>query len=301
MTLTRTTPKPSSTPTGRLDRTRTATVRKHSPGHSAGRAPIGAILAFTFIGLLVVATVAPGLIAWTDPFATDPAAAFTGPGWGHPFGTDHAGRDLYSRVVHGAQQSILIGVSATVIGLTGGLVLGLGSALGSRIADFVLGRVIEVMFVFPTILTALVLISILGTGVGPLIIAVGVGSIPDSARLIRAQALKVRSMDYVVASGALGRSRAQVVVQTILPNVVRPIFVIATIGLGQAILTASGLSFLGLGATPPSPEWGTMLADGRDYLEIGWWISFFPGLTITLSVLSLTIGGRYLQGRMEHR
>ncbi|KAB2582157.1 hypothetical protein BS297_27380 [Rhodococcus erythropolis] len=266
-----------------------------------GSSRLGAYLAFAFIGILAIATVAPKVLTRTDPYATDPSAAFTGPTLAHVFGTDHAGRDVFSRIVYGTQQSLLIGVLATTIGLIGGLVLGLGSALGPRAADLVLGRIIEVMFAFPVILTALMLISILGSGAGPLIVAVGVGVIPDTARLIRAQALKVRSMDYVVASRALGRSKAQVVARTVVPNVARPIFVIATIGLGQTILAASGLSFLGLGAPPPSPEWGTMLADGRDYLLIAWWISFFPGMAIVLTVLSLTVGARHLQRRLEHR
>jgi peptide/nickel transport system permease protein len=264
-------------------------------------APIDAYIVFLFITILAVASLFPHLLAWGDPYATDPSRAFQSPSWHHVFGTDYAGRDLYTRVIFGARQSLLIGVLSTAIGLTGGLTLGLGSALGPRAVDIIIGRFIEVLFVFPTILMALVFIALLGTGVGPLIVAVGVGSIPDAARLIRAQALKVKQGDFVVASRALGRSESSVLLVTILPNVIRSIFVIATLGVGQAILWASSLSFLGLGAAPPSPEWGVMLADGRDYLQAGWWISLFPGLFITFSVLSLTVAGRYLQRRSEGR
>ncbi|RLP74083.1 ABC transporter permease [Mycetocola tolaasinivorans] len=263
--------------------------------------PFGVALALAFALFLLVAAVAPQIVAWGDPFATDPAAAFSAPGAAHIFGTDHAGRDIYTRIVFGAQQSLLIGVAATAIGVGGGLILGLGSALAPRAVDLVVGRLIEVLFVFPTVLIALILISILGSGIGPLIVAVGLGTVADSARLIRAQALKVKHGEFVAASRALGRSSTAVLLQTIAPNVIRPIFVIATLGVGQAILWASSLSFLGLGAAPPSPEWGTMLADGRNYLQVAWWISLFPGLFITLSALSLTIIGRFLQQRTEGR
>lgn len=256
--------------------------------------------AAAFLLVLALAAVAPTLVTSLDPYATDAASAFLPPSAGHLFGTDYAGRDIFARVVFGARQSLVIGVLATMVGLAGGLLLGLGSALAPRTVDLIVGRFIELLFVFPTVLTALLLIAILGTGVGPLIIAVGVGSIPDSARLIRAQALKVKQQDYVIASRALGRSGLQVVAATIAPNVLRPIFVVATLGVSQAILWASSLSFLGLGAAPPSPEWGVMLADGRDYIDLGWWISLFPGLFITLTALSLTIVG-YSLVRRESR
>jgi peptide/nickel transport system permease protein len=263
--------------------------------------PMDVCLAFLFLAILAIASLAPGILAWSDPFATDAAMAFQAPSWSHIFGTDHAGRDIYARVIFGTRQSMMIGIFSTAIGVSGGLLLGLLSALGPRALDVALGRLIEVLFVFPTVLMALVFIALLGTGIGPLIVAVGAGSIPDAARLVRAQALKVKHGEFVVASLALGRSGADVLFATILPNVVRSIFVVATLGVGQAILWASSLSFLGLGAAPPSPEWGVMLADGRDYMQTGWWIALFPGLFITLSVFSLTIAGRYLQQKSEAR
>jgi peptide/nickel transport system permease protein len=259
--------------------------------------PTDVTLALTFLALLVLAALVPARLTAHDPYATDAARAFLAPSWTFPFGTDHAGRDLYARVVYGTRQSLAIGVLATAIGLGGGLLLGLGSALAPAAVDLALGRLIDVLFVFPTLLMALLFIAVLGGGVGPLIVAVGVGSIPDAARLIRAQALQVEQADYVLASRALGRSGGQLLLATVLPNVVRPLFVVATLGAGQAILWASSLSFLGLGAAPPAAEWGEMLADGRDYLQVCWWMSFFPGLFITASVLCMTVVGRHLQQR----
>jgi peptide/nickel transport system permease protein len=264
-----------------------------------GGMDVGILLSFAMLVFLAAAAAFPHLLTWSDPNATDPEVAFQAPSWHHIFGTDHAGRDLYARVIFGARQSLLIGLLATGIGFGGGVLLGLGSALAPRAVDLVLGRFIEVLFVFPTVLLALVFIAVLGTGLGPLIVAVGVGMIPDAARLVRAQGLKVKHAEYVVASRALGRSSARLLRDTIFPNVLRALSVVATLGVGQAILWASSLSFLGLGAAPPSPEWGVLLGDGRDYIEIGWWISLFPGVVITLTVLSFTVIARHLQRRTE--
>lgn len=257
------------------------------------------VLAVAFLLFLLLAAAAPSLLATHDPYQTSAALAFRPPSGEHWFGTDAAGRDVYSRIVHGTRQSLLIGVLATLIGLAGGLLLGLGSALSTRVVDAVLGRIIEVLFVFPTLLVALVLITITGTGVIPVIVAVGVGSIADNARMIRAQTFKVRNSNYVVAAAALGHSRRSVVFRTILPNVLKPIVVIATIGVGHATLWAASLSFLGLGAQPPSPEWATMLADGRSYIQSAPWIAAIPGILLTLTVLSLTTLGRYWQRKND--
>lgn len=270
-----------------------ARPRSRRPGTWRSRPEVAASSAFLL--LLLLASILPSALATHDPYQTSAALAFRPPSAEHWFGTDAAGRDVYSRIVFGARQSLLVGVLATLIGLAGGLLLGLGSALSNRFIDAVLGRLIEVLFVFPTLLVALVLITIIGTGIVPVIVAVGVGSIADNARLIRAQAFKVKSSSYVVAAEALGHSGSSVLFRTILPNVLRPIFVIGTIGVGHAILWAASLSFLGLGAQPPSPEWATMLADGRSYVQSAPWIAVIPGVLLTLTVLSLTVLGRNWQ------
>lgn len=259
----------------------------------------GTTLAALFALVLLAALVAPGLIAPADPYAVDPANAFQPPGPAHPFGTDQSGRDELSRILWGARQSLWVGLLATAIGVLGGLVLGLVAGLGGKIADAVTSRFIDVLFAFPGLLLALVLIVVLGRGIGPTAVAVGIGSIPGYARILRGQVLQVQQSGYVEASRALGWSPPRRLVATVIPNTMRPLLAMVTLGIGQAVVWASALGFLGLGAEPPTAEWGTMLADGRSYIQVAWWIAFFPGLFITLTALSATALGRYLQSRSE--
>jgi peptide/nickel transport system permease protein len=261
----------------------------------------GLVLAVAFLALVAVAVAVPGILAPFDPDAPDPARAFAAPDLAHLFGTDQSGRDLFSRVVHGARQSVLVGVAAALIGVGGGGALGLLAALGGRFTDSVVSRVVEVLFAFPALLLALLFVTILGTGIGPAAVAVGIGTAPGYARMVRATAQQVAGSGYVEAARALGWSSARVTVRTIVPNVVRPLLVLGTLGIGQAVVWASSLSFLGLGAQPPAAEWGTMLADGRSYVQIAWWIAVFPGLAITLTAVSTTVVGRALQRRLDGR
>lgn len=262
---------------------------------SAPKYPIGVFAAAAVLSLLLLASLFPALLTSRDRYTTSAAIALRPPSLEHWFGTDAAGRDIFTRIIYGTRQSLAVGLLATAIGLGGGLILGLASALSNRFVDAVLGRLIEVIFVFPTLLVALVLITVTGTGITSVIVAVGVGSVADNARLIRAQTLKIRQSDYVVAARALGFSRFGVIRRTILPNVIKPIVAIGTIGVGYSILWAASLSFLGLGAQPPSPEWATMLADGRSYIQSAPWITIFPGLLLCTVVLSLTVLGRFWQ------
>lgn len=262
---------------------------------------LGVLLAAGLLVLVAIAVAVPDLLAPFDPHLPDPANAFASPGAEHLLGTDQSGRDLLSRVIAGARQSVLVGVAATAIGVGGGGALGLLAALGGRTADAVVSRGVEVLFAFPALLLALLFVTILGTGIGPAAVAVGIGTAPGYARMVRATALQVRGSGYVEAARVLGRPSWQVLGRTIVPNVVRPLFVLATLGVGQAVVWASSLSFLGLGAQPPAAEWGTMLADGRSYVQIAWWIAVFPGIAITLTAVSTTVVGRALQRRLEGR
>ncbi|WP_291046580.1 ABC transporter permease [Herbiconiux sp.] len=254
-------------------------------------------VAIAFLGVLLVAAVAPWLLAPGDPLAIDPAEAFVAPQWGHPFGTDESGRDIYTRVVHGAAPSLVIGVAATAIGIALALVLGLAAALGGRIVDFGVSRLLEVLFAFPGLLLALLVITVYGPGVVTSTIAVGLATAPGYARIIRAQTRSVASSPYVEAAVVLGRSRTRILGQHILPNAVVPVFVLVTLGVGQAIVWAAALSYLGLGAEPPAAEWGAMLFAGKNYLATAWWLTFFPGLAIVLSAAATTVLGRALQRR----
>lgn len=261
------------------------------------RPTLGEVISLTVLVLLVAAAVFPGLFTPYDPLAINPAEAFQAPSPGHPFGTDESGRDVFSRVIHGASSSLLIGVTATAIGIGLALVLGVLGGLGSRPVDFATTRINEVLFALPGLLLALVFIAIAGPGILTTTVAVGLSTAPGYARIIRSQVRAVRGSAYVEAATVLGRAPFTILRRHILPNAVAPVFVLATLGVGQAIVWASSLSYLGLGAVPPAAEWGAMLSVGRTYINVAWWMTVFPGLFIVLAAASATALGRSLQAR----
>ncbi|QAV69696.1 ABC transporter permease [Salinibacterium sp. UTAS2018] len=257
----------------------------------------GVVIALAVLALILTAALAPQLITTADPDAVAPADAFQSPSAAHFFGTDESGRDVYTRVVFGAGNSLLIGIAATAVGLALALILGLLGGLGSRLGDFVSTRIVEVMFALPGLLLALVFIAIAGPGVVTSTVAVGLSTAPGYARIIRSQLRSVRSASYVEAATVLGHSRARIVWQHILPGALSPIFVLGTLGVGQAIVWASSLGFLGLGVAPPAAEWGAMLSSGRTYIDVAWWLTVFPGLAIVATAASFTVLGRALNAR----
>lgn len=247
--------------------------------------------------LLVAAAVAPQLFSPVGPDEIVPADAFRGPSVDHWFGTDQSGRDIFARVVHGARSSLSIGLGATAIGVGLAVVLGLVAGLGGARVDYLLTRFLEVMFAFPSILLGLLFITVFGPGVVSVTIAVGLATAPGYARIVRSQVMAVRGAGYVETAVALGRPPLRRAVRHILPNVFAPLFVLVTLGLGQTIVWASSLSYLGLGAVPPAAEWGAMLAAGRTYIGTAWWLTVFPGLFIVLSAVAATTLGRSIQNR----
>lgn len=261
--------------------------------------PAGVWVAGALLLFLVLAAVAPSLFLRQDPYEIDPANAFQAPGAAHLFGTDQNGRDIFSRVIAGTGQSLLLGLAATAIGLLLGGALGITAGVSGKRVDSAICRFVEILFAFPGLLLALIVIAVSGTGVVSAAVAVGIGSAPGYARMLRTQTLQVVAAPYVETALALGRPRSHILRHTIIPNVARPLFVLVTLGIGQSIVWASSLSFLGLGAQPPAAEWGAMLADGRNYLQIAWWIAAFPGLFITLAALTTTVAGHHLQRRLE--
>ncbi|UGQ12682.1 ABC transporter permease [Yinghuangia sp. ASG 101] len=263
--------------------TRKSRTRPVSPATVAGT---------VLLALLVLAAVSPGVFTGTSPTGTDPVNALQGPSGAHWFGTDQLGRDVFARVVHGARTSLLIGLGATALALAAGTVVGLGATLGGRVADHVLMRVADVLLALPEMLLALLIVTIMGRGTVNVVIAVALAAAPGYARLVRAEALVVRRSGYVEAAAVLGLPRRVVVVRHVLPNAIGPLLVMGTIGFGTALINASGLSFLGLGAQPPSPEWGAMLSEGRNYLDTAWWIGVFPGAAVTLAVIAVNVTGR---------
>ncbi|MEU0934089.1 ABC transporter permease [Embleya sp. NPDC005971] len=278
----------TATPTA--DKRRVRIRRRPAPRASVVVALVVLVL-FALIGL------APGLFTGTSPIETDPLAALRGPGAEHWFGTDQLGRDVFARVLHGARPSLLLGLGATVFALVGGTLWGLLSALGGRAADQVCMRLADIMLSLPELLLALFVVTLLGRGTVDVMVAVAIAAMPGYARLVRAEALVVRRSGYVEAAAGLGLRRPVLIVRHVLPNAIGPLLVLGTVGFGTSLIYASGLSFLGLGAQPPSPEWGAMLSEGRGFLETAWWIGVFPGAAVTCAVIAVNVAGRHARTR----
>jgi peptide/nickel transport system permease protein len=258
-------------------------------------------VAALFLALVLAWAVVPSAFTSGSPFDTDIEAALRGPSLDHWFGTDASGRDIYTRVVFGARSSLLIGVAATALALLAAIAFGFAAGLGGRICDGAISRFLEVVLALPGLLLALLFIAMFGPGVATEIVAVAIGSAAGYAWMVRGQVIAVKGSDYVSAATALGHEPRRIVAQHVFPNAMRPLVVLATMGVGQSIVWASSLSFLGLGVAPPAPEWGAMLDAGRDFVSTAWWLELFPGLAIIGCTLAVTVLGRYLQQRLEGR
>lgn len=261
--------------------------------------PAGALVSAAVVLFFVVAALAPRLLTGGDPFAIDLGAALQGPSSQHWFGTDQSGRDLYTRVVYGTRESLLIGLGATALAVGIAVVLGLASGLGARWVDGLVGRGLEVLFAFPVLLLAMLFVTIYGPSVTTQVIAVGLGTAPGYARMVRGQVLAVRHSGYVEAAHALGHGRTAILRRHLLPNAARPLVAVVALGVGQSIVWASGLAFLGLGVAPPSPEWGALLDAGRLFITHAWWLEVMPGLAIVALALACTTLGRFIQTNLE--
>jgi peptide/nickel transport system permease protein len=260
----------------------------------ATRLPAAVLVSAAFLVALAFAMAFPRVVTPYDPLVSDVAHAMQAPGAGHWFGTDRIGRDVFARVVYGARYSLLIGLASMIVSLLIGLVVGMTAGLGRRAVDESASRVFDVLSAFPPVLLSLFVVTFLGQGIVNIAVAVGIAGIPKFGRVLRAQTLVVRRADYVTHAVVWGLSRRQVFLRHILPNVLAAVPVIATIDIGSAIIAVSGLSFLGLGPQPPTPEWGVMLAEGRDVLRVAWWPSVFPGMAITLTVVAFSVIGKHL-------
>ena len=268
--------------------------RKRTP-----RPAWGLIVSLVVLGLFALAAVAPAVLATHSPTAQDFANALRPPSAQFWFGTDEGGRDLYSRVVYGTRESLLIGVGAAGLAMVIAVVFGSVAALGDRVTAAVVNRVIEVAFAFPILLFALLMVAILGPSAGTAILAVGISTAPGYARMVRGQILAERNAGYVEAARALGHRRGRIIGQHILPNAMRPLVALFTMSIGQSIVWASGLAFLGLGVAPPSSEWGALLDAGRAYLLQAPWLTFIPGAVILVLALAATTVGRRIQNHLE--
>jgi len=257
--------------------------------------PPGVIVSLIFLTLVLAAVIAPSLLTSTQPLEADPLNGLAAPSLAHPFGTDASGRDIYGRLVYGTRLSLSIAILAILLALFIAVVLGLLSGLGGRVLDSAVGGALDIWFAFPTLLLVIVIVATLGAHPSTMVIAMGIGAAPGYARLVRGQVLSVRNRPYVEAAAVLGHPYVRVVVRTILPNALRPLVGVATVGVADMIVVATSLGFLGLGAQPPSPEWGAMLAAGRDYFSTAWWVELFPGaVIITLALATATVGRHLL-------
>lgn len=253
------------------------------------------LLGVLYVLFVVVSAFRPRLFTSQGPYDTHPEAAVQAPSAHHLFGTDTYGRDLWTRVLYGSPLTIKATLIALAIALVAGLALGVVSGFLGGFTDAGLMRAVDVLLAIPGLLLALSIVTALGYGTVPVAVAVGVGIIPGFARTTRAEVLRVKTLPYVEAARAGGASWGRVLVRHILPNSWGPVAVLAVLDAGVAIIAIASLSFLGFGAAPPAAEWGTLIADGRNYLVTAWWLSLLPGLFVALLVLSLNHISKTLQ------
>ncbi|MET3661638.1 ABC transporter permease subunit [Aquamicrobium ahrensii] len=267
----------------------------------------GAVIGlWVFIALVIVALLAP----WIAPYA--PAAQFRDavlvpPVWEEGgrsaflLGTDPVGRDILSRLIHGTRYSLFIGTIVTALALVGGIIVGVIAGYFRGWVDTVIMRVMDIILAFPSLLLALVLVAVLGPGLTNAMIAIALVLQPHFVRLTRAAVMAEKSRDYVVAAKVAGAGHLRLMFRTILPNCLAPLIVQGTLSFSNAILDAAALGFLGMGAQPPTPEWGTMLAEAREFILRAWWVVTFPGLAILITVLAINLVGDGLRDALDPR
>ena len=258
-----------------------------------------AFISFFFVLFLMILAVVGPLIVPYEIAEPDYENVLSGPSAEHWAGTDAYGRDIFSRIVAGTQISMFVGLSSVLLGAIGGTVFGLLAGYYGKWVDRIIMRICDVLLAFPGILLAIGIIAILGPGLGNVIIAVAIFSIPVFARIVRSSTLAVKSTLYVEATKSIGARPRRIIWKHIFPGTISSIIVYFTMRIGSAILTAASLSFLGLGAQPPSPEWGAMLSGGRDYLNIAPHVTLFPGLAIFFTVLVFNLLGDGLRDALD--
>jgi peptide/nickel transport system permease protein len=248
----------------------------------------------------VILLAAPGLVAHVSPTATT-TDILASPGAGHWFGTDQLGRDVFSRTVYGARPVLIASLLGVVLAMVAGVAIGLAAGTAPRWLNSVIMRVVDVLLAIPVLMIALILIATAGSGVRSIVIAIGVAFTPGFARVVETSVRRLRSADYVEAARVFGSSRVRTSVRHLLPNLMTEVVVLGTSAVGWAALTATTLSFLGLGVQLPQPDWGSDLAAGATYLSTSWWLSTFPGLGITVTILLANFTGDSLMAALDPR
>lgn len=265
-----------------------------------GKQPVGLLSALVIIVIVFAAIFAPWITP-ADPISTS-RDTFQGPSWGHIMGTDDLGRDLFTRVVYGARISLYVGLLSVVFGTFTGSAIGLMSGFLGGWFDMVAQRVVDAILAFPGIVLAMALVSVLGTSTTNAMLAIAVVIIPFQSRVIRGAVLSIKQNVYVEAAQSLGATNLRIMARHVLPNVVAPILILISSSLGNAILIEAGLSFLGLSTQPPDPSWGLMLSGtGRRYMEQAPWLAIFPGIAISLTVLSFNLLGDVVRDVLDPR
>ncbi|MBR3193445.1 ABC transporter permease subunit [Bosea sp. (in: a-proteobacteria)] len=265
----------------------------------------GAVAGLIVIGLVLFCALFAPLIAPHDPNLTNNAVFLKPPFWqeggslSYPLGTDAIGRDILSRLLYGARLSLVIGIAVVALAIVVGIVLGLIAGFFKGIADIAIMRLMDILMTMPSLLLAIVIVAILGPGLMNAMLAVAIVVLPHYVRITRAAVIAESSKDYVVAAQVSGAQTTRLMFSEILPNCAAPLIVQATLGVSTAILDAAALGFLGLGAQPPTPEWGTMLADAREFVLRAWWVVTFPGLAILITVLAFNLLGDGLRDALD--
>jgi len=260
----------------------------------------GAFASALFLAVLILAAMLADRLPF-DPLAQDLASALEGPSAVHWFGADQYGRDTLSRILYGTRTALAAIVMADGLALLLGGALGLVAGYAGGRVDALIMRIVDVLLAFPYLLLALIIVAVLGPSLTNSVIAIGIIYTPQYARLMRGQVLSVQAADYVVAARAVGAGRLRVMLRHVLPNSFTPVLVLATLQSGAVVVETAGLSFLGLGAQPPSPDWGALLADGHGYFLTAWWIATFPGLAIFCVVVGFNLLGDALRDQYDPR
>jgi peptide/nickel transport system permease protein len=271
----------------------------HATLHFCRREPLGSF-GMLIVLIMAVTGFSAELIAPYSPTANDFAAMTEAPSWAHWLGTDQFGRDLLSRIIYGARTALIVGLTSAIVGGFAGLVLGVASAYFGGKLDLVFQRIFDVVMAFPLIIMALAVVSIFGTGVHNVIVAITIPLIPRCARVVRSSALAIREIPYVDAARACGYSHSRIILRHMVPNVMAPFLIMLTAFVGQAILAEASLSYLGLGVQEPTPAWGLMLQGGaEEYASTAPWIAIFPGLAIALTVFGVSLFGDALRDVLD--
>lgn len=274
---------------------RASPVRRfiHHRGATAGAIIVTAIVMLAIVGPTI----------WPyDPYLSDSTRQLAPPGTdGHLLGADHLGRDVASRMLHGAALSLQVGVIAVLLAVVVGVLVGLPAGYLGGATDLVAMRLVDIVLAFPSILLALSIVSLLGPSLTNAMIAVGISVTPLYVRVVRASALASRDLLFVDAARVVGVNDLGIMARHVFPNILGPLVVVATLGIATAIIVGASLSFLGLGAQPPTPEWGAMLSEGRAFIQTAWWMSVFPGLAIMVTVLAINLIGDGLRDMLDPR